>query len=419
MTLDSSQIFVARQPILDRHRRLVAYELLFRDSAETGFANVLDASHATARVAIDTFLSMGISTVLGPYRGFLNVDLEMLASEAIEALPAERFVLEVLETVPPWALERCLQLKERGFEIALDDYVPGDGRYDLLQSADYVKVDLTLTDSRSLAKLVRELKAHPTRLLAEKVETNLDFAQCVALDFELFQGYFFAKPTTLTGNKLELERAGLLSVFRVLSGDGSTHELEDIFKRDARLGVQLLRIANSAALGSIQKITTFEHAIMYVGRAQLRRWILLMLYASGGDSQSLNPAIELAAVRGRLLELLAPMIPASSNHDLASKEGAFLAGMLSLGDAILGASLRTIVDELRVEPLVGSAILDHSGSLGELLRVAEALETGHFGDITELLDSLGLSAEQLTSAQQEAFSWFRGMGADDVIGGAN
>jgi c-di-GMP-related signal transduction protein len=136
-----------------------------------------------------------------------------------------------------------------------------------------------------------------------------------------------------------------------------------------QLGVQLLTIANSVAPGLAQKITSFEHAVMYVGRRQLRRWMLLMLYASRVDEGKAGPAIELAAVRGRLLELLAPLLPSTSARDLEDKDGAFLAGMLSFGDATLGAKLSDVIAELRVEPGVGAAILQRRGSLGQLLDV--------------------------------------------------
>lgn len=414
---DSNEIFVARQPILDRENELFAYELLFRDSASTGSACFPDASRATARVAIDTFLSMGMSAVLGPHRGFLNVDLEMLASEAIEALPADRFVLEILETVPSWAIDRCLELKQRGFELALDDYVPGDPREALLGSADYVKVDLTLTGREALPDLVGDLAAHPVRLLAEKVETRAEFDECKRLGFELFQGYFFAKPTTLSGSQLAANRAGLIAAFRAVSDDRSMTALEEVFKREARLGVQLLRIANSAALGARQQITSFEHAIMYVGRHQLRRWILLMLYAADGEAGSVSPAIELAAVRGRLLELLAPLVQSWESSDGMAKEGAFLAGMLSLGDAIMDGSLSQIIGDLCVAPEVESAVLDRRGSLGTLLSIAEAVEEGRFAELAELLASVELSVDQLGHAQREAWVWFRQAGAYEVLTG--
>lgn len=414
-TDESRRVFVARQPILDRHQRVTAYELLFRGSAEAGLAEISDPSLATARVAIDALLSMGLSDVLGPHKGFLNVDLEMLASEAIEVLPVERFVLEVLETVPPWALERCRELKDLGFEIALDDFVPQDSRKELLDVADYVKVDLTLTDPASLSGLVSDLRRSDVRLLAEKVETNEEFENCMDLGFELFQGYFFSKPTTLLGNKLEPHRIGLMSAFRAVSEEQTSDTLEEIFKRDATLGVQLLRIANSAALASVNKITSFEHAIMYIGRRQLRRWILLMLYASNDSVPAARAIIEVAAVRGRMLEMMAPLIASGAASDSAINDRAFLVGMLSLSDSILGVPCNDLIKELALEPEVGEAILGYSGPLGDLLRVAEAVEGGRFVELAGLLESLGLSSEQLGNALSEAYVWYRQLDGGDTL----
>lgn len=412
MDIRTDRIFVARQPILDSGSNVIAYELLFRDSDEASVANLPDPSIATARVAIDSVLSMGISTLLGPHLGFINVDLELLASEAIQALPPDRFVLEILETVPPWAIDRCIELREMGFRLALDDYVPGDERRNLLKSADYVKVDLTLTDPDDLPHLASALHAQGTCLLAEKVESHQEFERCAHLGFELFQGYYFAKPATLAGKKTAVAEQGLINAFRALSTNRPVAELEELFKREASLGVQLLRIANSAALGAAQRISSFEHAIMYVGSAQLRRWILLMLYAGGGDTRVAGPAVEVAVIRGRMLELLVPMA-AAGKSDEATRECAFLAGMLSLGEAIMKRDRSELVDELGVAAEIASAITDREGLLGDLLRVCEALEKGRFDEVASLLDGLGLVPDHLIHAQREAYSWFRELSPEE------
>ena len=142
-----------------------------------------------------------------------------------------------------------------------------------------------------------------------------------------------------------------------------------------------------------------------------------MLYAADGEAKSVNPAIELAAVRGRLLELLAPLVPSWESSDGMAKEGAFLAGMLSLGDAIMDGSLPQIIGDLCVAPEVESAVLDRRGSLGTLLSIAEAVEEGRFAELAELLASVELSVDQLGHAQQEAWVWFRQAGAYEVLTG--
>ncbi len=407
MVSGPEQVFVARQPILDRDRNLVAYELLFRGSRSAGSAEFVDGTLATARVAIDAIFGMGISTVLGPHRGFINVDLEMLASEAIEALPPERFVLEVLESVPGWAVARCLELHERGFELALDDFVPDDDRSELLSASRYVKVDLIQTDREELPELARALRARGVSLLAEKVESPEEFERCKALDFELFQGFFFSRPATFKGTQARPERNGLLGAFRAIVDDRPLGELADVFKRHARLGVQLLRIANSAALGSRQRITAIEHAIMYVGREQLRRWVLLLLYASDGPDGAAHPALELAAVRGRLIELLAPMLERRANATEELGDLGFLAGMLSLADVILDKKLGDLFDELSVHEAVRTAVLERRGPIGQLLCIAEALEEGRFPELASALEACGLGVEHLAHAQREAYLWVR------------
>lgn len=404
----SVEVFVARQPILDAGQRLVAYELLFRGGASASQAQVEDGSQATAQVAIDSLLAMGLDTIVGRHRAFINVDLEMLASEAIEVLPRDRFVLEVLETVPPWARERCVELRARGFEIALDDFVLDDERDSLVDIADYVKVDLMMTRRLGLGDLVRSLRRSEARLLAEKVEDFSDFDFCRDLGFELFQGYFFSRPKTISGRGVDVERTGLLRAFRAVSDDRPASEVVDVLKQNAKLGLQVLRIANSVALGSVQRISSLEHAVMYVGRQHLRRWILLLLYSNRNGLDLANPAIEIAAIRGRLMELLLPLVPAAVALDDEVRDSAFLVGLLSLGGAAIGVELDPLLDELEAHPEIRAALQNRSGLIGLLIGIVERLETARFASLGDSLEQAGLTIDSVAHAQREAFSWYRG-----------
>ncbi len=402
--------FVARQPILDRRQSTAAYELLFRDGANAAGAAIDHPAMATARVAIDTFMTMGTASVLGDRRGFLNADMELLASEALQALPAERIVLEVLEDVPAWARDRCLELRRAGFSLALDDYVPGDARRPMLDAADFVKVDLVLTPRTELPALVQEIKASGARLVAEKVETREEFERCLDLGFDLFQGYYFAKPVTLSARRNAPERTALLETFRALSDESDMPEIENCFKRHPELGIHLLRFANSAGMGSRMKITTLQHAIMYLGIVPLRRWVLLMLYA-GTDAGVAGPLAELAAVRGRLLELLLDAMGVDVAGNV-SKECAFLTGMLSLADALLERDLGEVIDELKVDPAIREAALERRGTLGLLLGAIECLEQGNFTELALRLAEAGVPGEVLAEAQRDAYGWIRNVYRD-------
>lgn len=165
-------VYLGRQPILDREQRVVAYELLFR-AGDSGGAQVTDDVQATASVIQHAFGELGVSTVLGGQLGFINISTELLLSDLIELLPKQQVVLELLETVAASdaVVERCHALKQQGFRLALDDFVYDDSFHPLLELADIVKVDLLQHTPATLDALVGQLRNWPVRLLAEKVDS--------------------------------------------------------------------------------------------------------------------------------------------------------------------------------------------------------------------------------------------------------
>ncbi|RJF98337.1 EAL and HDOD domain-containing protein [Noviherbaspirillum saxi] len=201
-SLPIHDFFLGRQPILSRDNQLVAYELLFRD-ADTGTANVTDNVAATASVIAHT-AQLGLSNVIGSQLGFINVDADLLNSDVIHFLPKNKVVLEILETVlaTKSLLARVEELAEAGYRFALDDVVEySDAVQKLLPLIPVVKVDISNMEDEHLSRLTRLFKTSGKTLLAEKVETLEQFERCMQLGFDYFQGYYFARPTVLTGKK--------------------------------------------------------------------------------------------------------------------------------------------------------------------------------------------------------------------------
>lgn len=201
MQPQSSDIFLGRQPILDRQRQVVAYELLYRSSQDQTEACIADDARATACVVTSAFRDIGIRTVVGGSRAFVNLDAEWLLSGRAETLPKDQVVLEILETVDidDQLVRHCRALKAKGYRLALDDFFRYSESYEpLLEIVDVVKVDVLRLDPASLAKLVQRLKLWPARLLAEKVDTLARARQCLELGFDLFQGFLFGRPVVLS-----------------------------------------------------------------------------------------------------------------------------------------------------------------------------------------------------------------------------
>lgn len=405
------EIFIGRQPILDRYQRLYAYELLFRRGAQNS-AEVTDDLAATATVLSHVFSDLGLEAALGPYQGFVNLDARMLASDAIELLPREKFVLEVLETVEitPAVVARCRELKDKGFTLALDDFVAFEERHTpILELADIVKVDLMGMDAGTLEKTVKTLRPWKVRLLAEKVDDEAQVKLCRELGFELFQGYYFAKPTVIAGKKLSHSELALVRLLGLILDDAETPRIEEVFKQEPGLTLNLMRLTNSAAAGLRQKVTSLRHAITVLGRRQLQRWLQLLLYTnpSGGGA---NPLLQIAATRGRFMELVASEVMGSGQD---FEDRAFMTGIMSLMPALLHVPIDELIASLPVAPDVREALESRADVLGKMLLLAEKQEESDVEACFALTAELpGLDNERVNALLTQALAWANNIGQE-------
>ncbi|KVW95614.1 EAL and HDOD domain-containing protein [Thiobacillus denitrificans] len=396
-------IFLGRQPILDRDQRLVAYELLFR-TADTSCVTVTDDMHATASVIQHAFSEMGVQTVLGTQLGFINVSADMLLSDMVELLPKAQVVLELLETiiVTDAVVERCRALKQQGFTLALDDFLFTDSHRPLLALVDIVKIDLLQHSQDELRAAVSQLKPWPVKLLAEKVDSAEQAAYCHALGFDLFQGYFFARPAVLSAKRTDPSQMALIQMLGMVMRDAETAQIEQVFKQHPNLTYNLIRLVNSVAIGAQRSIASVSQALMVLGRKQLQRWLQLLLFTLQTGSAYPSPLLALAATRGKMMELLA--MKQQRNADYCDE--AFMAGILSLIETLIAKPLADIVGELNLNERLAAALLRREGELGTLLQLVESVEHPNLGHTLSLLAQSGtLSLSDLTAAEIEAMSW--------------
>jgi EAL and modified HD-GYP domain-containing signal transduction protein len=407
---EPESVYLGRQPIIGRNGALHAYELLFRDSPDNR-ARIFDDVQATAHVVARTVGEIGLSAVLGDHRGYVNMNRELLFDDIVHIMPPERFVLEILETVTFDArlFKRCGQLRAAGFQFALDDVVAlTEPLYEALPYVDYVKVDFLATESAHLPELAATLKQHGKTLIAEKIETHQDFDAARELGFELFQGYFFARPQVLVTRRSNPSRTALLRLLGVLSGEPRIDELEAELKLNPNVVVQLLRLANSSAFQLIRPVSSLREAIAATGTRQISRWTQLLLYADGRHLPwRSDPLVQLVGTRARFMELAARVM-----RPLSEKfaDAAFMTGIFSLVHVVVDLPPAEIMDLLKLSKEIGAAIVDGQGPLGTLLRLSQAAERG---DAPELDSSIGSNAEfkvltpaVLADLQFQAATWF-------------
>jgi c-di-GMP-related signal transduction protein len=397
--VSTRELFLWRQPILDRGQNLAAYELLFRsgrfDGAKIGNDDDVVASHTVIHHA---FTELGVEAVLGKHPGYINLNAALLMSDVIELLPRAKVVLEILETVTVNSalINRCIDLKQMGFTLALDDFVGHEREFtDLLDVVDIVKVDVRRLTPEALQNVTGRLQPRGRKLLAEKVDSRELAQRCLALGYELFQGYYFARPYAVTGRRLSRSEAALMRLLRLLLGDGQ-EGIDAVLAEHPELTETLSRLARLVTAGDPIAAPTARRA---------QRWLPLLVYmvSSAPGAEIPSPLLILAATRGKLMELLTRAL---RPRDREAQERAFLTGTLSLVNALLASPLQKILETLPVAGDVRSALLAREGELGTLLALVEALEMADLATIERALNRVpGLEHGRVIGLQVEAMRW--------------
>jgi c-di-GMP-related signal transduction protein len=399
------KFFLGRQPILDRSQQIVGFELLFRSAGSLLTADIQDIQVASASVILNALSDFGFQDVLGRHKGFFNVTRHMLMSDAVELLPKDRVVIELLETImaDEEVVARCRTLKSLGFTLALDDHIYSPSFHSIYQLVDIVKLDVLDLGDDKLSGAVAKLRNWPLTLLAEKVETAEQYTACSELGFDLFQGYYFARPIVLKQNKVDVGKLTMLQLMKQVMAETEISEIEETFKQNPGLTYNLLRLVNSVAIGLRVRIKTLRHALMVLGLEQLKRWITLALYASNGENGVQSPLLEIAAMRGKLMEILVQSMPGEGGKERSDR--AFMAGVLSFIDVLFEVSMDELVEKLNLVDDVRTALLDRSGWLGGLLVLAENLEKADFEGVNRQLERCDLGLDQLLAAQLQTIAW--------------
>jgi len=399
-----SAILLARQPIFDRDLQVVGYELLYRSDAADHYKADEPGTRATARVIVNSLLNIGIDNLVGAKYAFINVDRELLLSESLDVLPRQRVVLEILETVAfcPEIAAACAAARGDGFMLALDDVDETSCESPFLGLVDIVKVDF-LSASLSVRKQLADRYGQASRpaLLAEKVETSEQFNEAMSLGYEYFQGYFFARPSLISGRGLPTETVSLLRILgQLASPDITISRLEVSVRQHVSLVHKLVRYANSAAFARRAPVQSVQHALALLGIDQLRKLLPLMVIAdfNGAGPQEL---LLTALARARMTEILAPRFGLGDRPGLL-----FLMGLFSLLDVILQRPLEEILSELNLdEDLVGTLLgrcpVDHP--VRRLHELVVAYESSDWASVLRGAEEAGLSLRDLSEAHLRAF----------------
>ncbi len=386
MSTSESNLFplVGLQAVANAHNEWVAVSFHVPPQTQGALLAALAVADVYAHLApLDCIIP-----VSGPH----GVDEALLAQLLPHLVPQRTiFRLPAAAAANKQVQKTCLQWREAGYRIVLDG--PGAGPV----TAAYVDARALGFDASADLPGLHQLISLPGPHLAYNIADTDSLAAVAALGASWFAGdYALRSPRHHGDTEDGGSRRRLLALLGLLARDADAHELEVPLKQDPSLSYHLLKLVNSAAFGFTAPITSFSQAITLLGRRQLQRWLQLLLYARQQDDGKIHALLPLAAVRAAQMEALCQL----RGGDRDAQDLAFMAGVFSLLDVLLGMPMADIIATLNLAPEVSTALLERNGELGTLLALVE--------NTTPPLDGLrraGIDGETYWRSLLQAYQW--------------
>jgi len=395
--------YIARQPILNKEKKIFAYELLFRSSAADKTFMDTDADQATSRVIMESFFNKGVDSITGGKPAFINFTSRLLLENTATLFPKDQLIIEILETVEPTPeiIVACRSLQKKGYKLALDDFVYSPELDPLVKMSKIIKFDFLSNTPREIACMMKSMDLKGKWLLAEKIETIEMFNLAVAMGFTLFQGYFFSKPVTLSTKVLSPLKMSYISLMREVSigEEMNFQRVARAIRDDVALSYKLLKLVNSAYYGLRTEVTDITRAVAIIGTIELRKWVF-MIALMGLDSDKPDEIIKMSMIRGRFLENLN-----TKCRRIESDENAFHIGLFSMLDVLMDVTMDNALEGILLSDEVRMALIHQRGSAYDLLDLVISLERSNWDRVDELAAAMNIDAELISELYLDSIKW--------------
>ena len=337
---------------------------------------------------------------------FVRCTCQELADGELDWLDPHAVVLEVHEDIgadsTPSLLDHSVlqAVRAQGFKLAFDSRLLGKDYASFVPLASFVILEMGVLELDRAAAVARAVHSNTrASAFATQVRTAAEFDYLARAGVKLYEGLWFAQPPATPERAIQLGHAPLINLMNMVMREAELGDIEELLKREPTMSFKLLRYINSAGFGRKVEIASFRHAVLTVGMKRLFRWTALLI--AGTPAGSVAPAVgTLAIVRGRLMEMLALETLSPAEADLA-----FVTGMFSMLDALLGMPLADALALVSLPGSVSEAVLRNEGPFAGYLAIAKACEQAAEAPLKILSARHGIALERMVAVHLDALAW--------------
>ena len=387
-------------PFFDRNMSVSAYSLFTRKNNFLMNPSLLGSRQFDGAAYVDgleLIQELGTTTLSGGKPIFVSLNnisiFSSLESECKNTNHAP--ILLIDQTFPPVSMytDRIRELREFGYHFAMrnlpvhcyEDYAP------ILSQMDYILIDCQKIDAVKASFYFRKL--YPDICIcASNIPDMETFGKLSPAEtISLFEGTFFRMPVTRGEHKVS-------PLNLIEEDDFDLTKAADIISQDTALIISLLRLANTRSFNS--EITSVRVAVSMLGQKDLTRWIQTTVIEKLCSDKP-NELMRLSLLRAKFAENLAPVLGMA----MRSQE-LFLTGLFSILDIILDCSMEEALSMVRVSGKIRTALLEHTGSLAEVLHFIVKYESAEWQEVSRQLVLKNIEIPDVSHAWVSSLQWY-------------
>ena len=395
-------------PFFDRNMSVSAYSLFTRKNNFLMNPSLLGSRQFDGAAYVDgleLIQELGTTTLSGGKPIFVSLNnisiFSSLESECKNTNHAP--ILLIDQTFPPVSMytDRIRELREFGYHFAIrnlpvhcyEDYAP------ILSQMDYILIDCQKIDAVKASFYFRKL--YPDICIcASNIPDMETFGKLSPAEtISLFEGTFFRMPVTRGEHKVSPLKINYISLLNLIEEDDfDLTKAADIISQDTALIISLLRLANTRSFNS--EITSVRVAVSMLGQKDLTRWIQTTVIEKLCSDKP-NELMRLSLLRAKFAENLAPVFGMA----MRSQE-LFLTGLFSILDIILDCSMEEALSMVRVSGKIRAALLEHTGSLAEVLHFIVKYESAEWQEVSRQLVLKNVEIPDVSHAWVSSLQWY-------------
>ena len=395
-------------PFFDRNMSVSAYSLFTRKNNFLMNPSLLGSRQFDGAAYVDgleLIQELGTTTLSGGKPIFVSLNnisiFSSLESECKNTNHAP--ILLIDQTFPPVSMytDRIRELREFGYHFAIrnlpvhcyEDYAP------ILSQMDYILIDCQKIDAVKASFYFRKL--YPDICIcASNIPDMETFGKLSPAEtISLFEGTFFRMPVTRGEHKVSPLKINYISLLNLIEEDDfDLTKAADIISQDTALIISLLRLANTRSFNS--EITSVRVAVSMLGQKDLTRWIQTTVIEKLCSDKP-NELMRLSLLRAKFAENLAPVFGMA----MRSQE-LFLTGLFSILDIILDCTMEEALSMVRVSGKIRAALLEHTGSLAEVLHFIVKYESAEWQEVSRQLVLKNIEIPDVSHAWVSSLQWY-------------